>query len=926
MSRLAVAFLCSLGLTTISSQPLCHADNISAKDRAFFENKIRPVLVEHCYECHSAESNEVGGKLLVDRRQGMLEGGESGPAVVAGRPNESLIIQALRYQDDLQMPPEDPLPESVINDFVKWVSRGAADPRPGEAVQPATEALDPDALWSFQPRQVPQVPVVADHDWPRDPIDHFVLARIEAAALKPTNDADSRTLARRLYYDLIGLPPTFQQLEAFAQQHRRDGKIAVEQLVDSLLDSPHFGERWGRHWLDVARYGESNGDDGLGRNATFPHAWRYRDYVIDALNSDLPYDQFLTQQIAGDLLPAEHAQQRNQHLVATGFLAIGSKPAAAMNKNFAMDVVDDQINVVSTAVMGLSVACARCHDHKHDPIPTRDYYAMAGIFASTETLYGRAGNEKLTAPATELHQLRSKWSKDDAKEPKPGATPKFPETYAAAIDQLQPSLHAKFDVAPDDLKIESNVKFSAKNFAEVKAANIHGQLSATGDSYSVAFWFKNDTKNDARPITAYLFSRAKLGDQQLPGDHLGIGGKHDPSRAGKLFVFNGNERKVSIAGSSVIPHGSWNHVALVRQGIRVKVFLNGQEEIDTEMEATFGESLDFCLANRSDEFAPLVGNLAEFAIFERGLSDDEALLLHEASGQPRGRRDSIGLAMGVREKEKPSDCKIHIDGDGSKLGPVVPRGFLTACNPVSPITTTESLSTEFLVNDKQSGRRQLAAWLTSPSHPQTARVMANRIWMQLFGQGIVATPDDFGVYGARPTHPELLDYLAERFVRDDWSIKRLIRSVVLSRTYQLDSRCEEQLVRADPENQWLARHNRRRLDAESLRDSMLQSSGNLDLRWGQGSAIEHNESLINWPPGEATNLHRDSNHRSVYLCMLRHSPPPELAAFDLPDGVAASSQRAVTTLPTQALFLLNSRFVVEQAEAMARRYTCRVKL
>jgi hypothetical protein len=474
-------------------------------------------------------------------------------------------------------------------------------------------------------------------------------------------------------------------------------------------------------------------------------------------------------------------------------------------------------------------------------------------------------------------------------------------------------------VAPDELKIESNVKFSAKNFAEVKTANIHGQLSTTGDSYSVAFWFKNDTKNDARPITAYLFSRAKLGDKQLPGDHLGIGGKHDKSRAGKLFVFNGNERKVSIAGSSIIPHGSWNHVVLVRKDKQVKVFLNGVLEIDAEIEATFGDSHDFCLANRSDKFAPLVGNLAEFAIFDRGLSDDEILLLHEASGQPRGQRDSIGLAMGVREKEKPTDCKIHIDGDGSKLGPVVPRGFLTACQTVSSIATTDPSSTEFALNDEHSGRRQLAAWLTSPHHPQTARVMANRIWMHLFGQGIVATPDDFGVYGARPTHPQLLDYLAERFIRDDWSIKRLIRSIVLSRTYQLDSRCQEQLVAADPENQWLARHNRRRLDAESLRDGMLHCSGKLDLRWGQGSPIEHNESLINWPPGEATNLHRDSNHRSIYLCMLRHSPPPELAAFDLPDGVAVNSQRAVTTLPTQALFLLNSRFVVEQAEALAAR-------
>jgi hypothetical protein len=309
-----------------------------------------------------------------------------------------------------------------------------------------------------------------------------------------------------------------------------------------------------------------------------------------------------------------------------------------------------------------------------------------------------------------------------------------------------------------------------------------------------------------------------------------------------------------------------------------------------------------------------VGNVAEFAIFERALTDQEAIELHEASGQPRGTRSgSVALAMGVREKAKPADCKIHINGDGSKLGPVVPRGFLGIFQSVRG----ENDRVEATIDTNKSGRMELANWLTRPDHPQTARVMVNRIWLHLFGQGIVTTPDDFGVYGARPTHPELLDHLAERFVREGWSIKRLIRSIVLSRTYQLDSRCDEMLLRADPNNRFLARHNRRRLDAESLRDSMLLSSGNLQLGPGQGSSIEKIDALINWPPGEATNLHRDSNHRSVYLCMLRHAPPPELAAFDLPDAVSIAGQRAVTTLPTQALYLLNSRFVVQQSETLA---------
>ncbi len=700
------------------------------EQREFFENKIRPVLVEHCYECHSVDSHEVGGKLLVDSRDGMLVGGESGPVLLAGQPDASLIIQALRY-DDLEMPPEAPLPEAVINDFVRWISLGAADPRPDDARQKVTSTDDTESLWSFLPRQMPTVPAVQNVTWPRDSIDHFVLARLEQAALAPTHDADPRTLVRRLYYDLIGLPPTREQVDSFVNQYRSDDQAATGSLVDALLASPQYGVRWGRHWLDIARYGESNGDDGLGRNATFPHAWRYRDYVVDAFNQDLPYDRFLTEQIAGDLLPADTAEQRNRQLIATGFLAIGSKPASAMNKNFAMDIVDDQINVVCTAVMGLSVACARCHDHKHDPIPTRDYYALAGIFSSTETLYGAAGNEKLTAPATPLHELSSAWNKDEVR-PDRTSPPKFPQNYSQDIDALKPSLHARL----------------------------------------------------------------------------------------------------------------------------------------------------------------------------------------EARGVRPGPVD--GYAMGVREKAKPSDCKIHINGEASKLGPVVPRGVLTYDDRTAQ-QKKSSPGEEISIDQQNSGRAELAQWLTRADHPQTARVMVNRVWLHLFGQGIVATPDDFGVYGARPTHPDLLDHLADRFVREGWSVKRLIRAIVLSRTYQLDCQCDQQQLDSDPDNQWMARHNRRRLDAESLRDSMLQVSGLIDYAPDQGSAIEKVDALINWPPGEATELHRESNHRSLYLCLLRHAPPRELAAFDLPDAVGVAGHRESTTLPTQALFLLNSDFVVKQSQALAQR-------
>ena len=690
---------------------------VTPEDRTFFENKIRPVLVKHCYECHSADSEEVGGKLLLDTRDGIWSGGESGPAVVAGKPDESRIIQAMRY-DGIEMPPEQPLPEAVINDFVKWVQRGAADPRtpivkPDAKTEEATKtAASPDeskpALWSLQPRTQPVIPDVKNQDWPRDPIDRFVLARLEAADLAPTYDADPRTLIRRLYVDLLGLPPSMGDVEKFVSECELDRVKAVQTLVDDLLARPQFGERWGRHWLDVARYGESNGNDGLGRNPTFPHAWRYRDYVIDAFNNDVPYDRFLTEQIAGDLLPSESPAERDRHLIATGFLAMASKPAKAMNTNFDMDIVADQIEVVGTGIMGISVACARCHDHKFDPIPTRDYYALAGIFTSTQTMWGIAANEGLTAPTTDLHVLK--------------AAPKV----------LPPA-----DFVETVLVLESN----------------------TG----------------------------------VP---------------------------------KAIPKPKW----------------------------------------------PV--------------------------GTP--------LAIGVRDIAKPADCKINIKGDAKKLGEAVPRGFVTACGTGS----ADALS----IDPKQSGRLQLAKWLTQSDHPLTARVMVNRIWLHLFGQGIVRTPDDFGVYGERPTHPELLDHLANRFVEDGWSIKRLIRRIVLSRTYQLSSDATEDTIKADGENLLVARHNRRRLDAESLRDSMLAVSGQLNLEPADGSIIRHRDILVNL----AGNLHQPSNHRSIYLCYLRSSLPPELAAFDVPDFTTVTGQRDVSTIPGQALHLFNNPFVIEQAEHFAR--------
>ena len=677
------------------------AADMTPDQRAFFESRIRPVLVKQCYECHSQDAKKLGGRLLLDAPSEMIAGGESGPAMIPGKPDDSLIVQALRY-DGLEMPPKKRLPEQVVNDFVTWVKMGAPDPRV-DSPKSAKQSVTPDksALWSYQPVANPKVPLVKNKAWPRHAIDSFVLARLEGKGISPTTDAAPEKLIRRVYFDLIGLPPTAAEVSEFVTRNS-----SWQQVVDELLESPHFGERWGRHWLDVARYAESNGNDGLSRNPSFPHAWRYRDYVIRAFNDDMPYDRFIAEQIAGDLLPADSEAQRDRQLIATGFLALGAKPAKAMNDNFEMDVVADQINVIGQGVMGLSVGCARCHDHKTDPIPTRDYYALAGIFKSTETMWGAAAHQGLTAPQTPLHELK---------------TP------------------AKMSVRPEAEAIIS---------------------------------------------------------------------KHEPRRPPAKPAFK------------------------------------------------------------------------------------------YAADAP--------LAMGVREAKAVVDCKLNIDGESKKLGAAIPRGFLTACGAIDLAMKLDA---------KQSGRLQLAQWLTSKQHPQTARVMVNRVWQHLFGEGLVRTPDDFGITGERPTHPELLDHLASRFMSDGWSIKRLIRSIVLSRTYQLSSQCDEKLREADPENLLLARHNRRRLDAEAVRDAMLAATGDLNPQPGQGSLIQHQNVLIN----ELPPLHQPSLHRSVYLLMLRNSMPPELTPFNLPDAVTVAGKRDSSTLATQSLYLLNNAFLVEQSKRFASR-------
>ena len=731
--------------------------SVSANDEAFFESKIRPILVEHCYECHSLEAKKAKGGLRVDSREALRTGGDTGPAVVPGKPGKSLLLTAIRHDDpDFEMPPKKAkLPDGVAADFETWIASGAFDPREDQPGAGHSDDLDRKARlehWSYRPIRAHDPPD-AISDWPLTAIDRFVLARLEEENFAPSPDADPVTFLRRLHFDLVGLPPTPEQVEAFSWDR-------LEETVDELLASPGFGVRWGRHWLDVVRFAESNGRES---NIVYPHAWRYRDYVIDAVTEDLPYDRFLLEQVAGDLLSHENETERARLLVATGFLAIGPKGLNLQDhEQFAADVVDEQLDALSRGFLASSLACARCHDHKSDPVSMEDYYALIGIFKSSKTYYG---------------------------------------TWVDSENNNGGDLIALPDL-PGQLK-------PGHPIPKEKVAQMKQQL-------------------------------AELEEKE---------------RAGKAMA-----KKLEKEGKKAMAMRE-NFNEMLREALRV-YWTRGR----------------------------LVGKLATV--------DDQGI--------------PLPLCMGVLEAETPVDSPVYLRGDLKNPADMVPRGVpaLFGMDPVPP------------TGDNRSGRLALGHWLSRPDHPLTARVMANRAWSHLFGSGLVHTTDNFGRTGATPSHPELLDYLAKRFRENGWSLKQLVRGIVLSRTYRQSSDHSPGAFRRDPDNRLLWRMSPRRLDAEVIRDSMLFVSGQLDRSPRPASLAaelkSHSVSLVGFDKAVPADLD-GSLHRSAYLPVFRENLPDVLELFDFAEPSLVVGNRDETNVPPQALYLMNSPFVRERSVALGRR-------
>ena len=739
-------------LLTSAAVP-CSAAEPSATGLDFFEKRIRPVLVERCYECHSADAKKVKGGLRLDTREDLLKGGDAGPALVPGEPDKSRLIEAVRYKNqDLQMPPKSPLKPEQVRDLEQWVKMGAPDPRaqsPAKVTGKRVINLEEGRkFWAFQSIGNPPVPKVQSSKFKaQTPVDNFIFAKLAEKKLTPTPPADRRTLIRRATFDLIGLPPAPAEIDVFLADKSPD---AFAKVVERLLNSPQYGERWGRHWLDVARYADSNG---LDENVAFGNAWRYRDYVVNAFNQDKPFDQFVIEQLAGDLLPpTDSVAVKHERLTALGFLSIGPKLLAEPDKvKLEMDLIDEQIETLGRAFMGITLGCARCHDHKFDPVPTDDYYSLAAIFKSTRTM--------------------------------------------------------------DDLK-------------------------------TIAKWHEPEV------ALAEDFKAKEAFEKQVAAQQLAI------------------TNLVAAANKVLLAEKKTNSLPK-----------NPESQYPTNTVAELKKLRDELTALQKDPY-------------------------------------ELPSTMGVTDATNIVKAfPVHIRGSHLTLGKEVSRGVLQVM----------AISTRPQFDETHSGRLELARWLASAEHPLTARVMVNRIWRWHFGQGLVASTDNFGALGERPSHPELLDWLARRFISEGWSVKAMHRVIMASSAYQMAANVERAPGSVDPENRLLSRFPLRRLEAEEIRDALLAVAGTLDLAMGGKTLpLKNREFVFNHTSKDATTY--DSSRRALYLPIIRNHLYNLFEQFDYPDPAVPNGNRNATVVAPQALLMMNSDLVEQAAAKLASQLLARAEL
>ncbi len=886
----------------------------AAGDLEFFEKKIRPLLAERCYECHSAEpGNKIKAGLSLDQAAGWLTGGDSGPAVIPGQVDQSPLIKAIRYTglDFEAMPPKSSLSREEVALLEEWVKRGAPAPATAGAIMAQADAKPKQVglsieegrkFWAFVPPVASPVPaasaLAAARDWPRTDIDRFIAAPWAAKTLQPAADADRAALFRRASFDLTGLPPPPASLDAFVRDARPTPQ-AFAAAVEAMLASPHFGERWGRHWLDVARFAESSGG---GRTLLFKDAWRYRDYVIEAFNADLPFDRFIREQLAGDLLPAATPEEKRRQITATAFLALGPTNYEEQNKDaLRMDVVDEQLDTLGKAFLGMTVGCARCHDHKFDPIPTRDYYALAGILRSTHTLHnytdnvakwvdvalpmGAEAEKEIAAHEAQVAALEKQIKKLRATSSVAATGQNIPPASLPGIvlDEGQAKVFGGWSTSATLPPFVGTGYLTDNNTGKGQGSVTFTPVIPQSGRYEVRFAYTAHTNRASNVPVTILHADGEntvvVNERVAPplgGHFVSLGTfRFEKDGAGYVLISNeGTDGFVIVDALQLIAAEAAPPVALAgsREGPKRAAKKTVREPADPEARKAAAEL--------------------------RTLEADLKKLV--AAGPKRAQ------AMGVREAAgEIGDTEIRIRGIARSLGPKVPRGLLEVAltGPAPTFSATES------------GRRELADWIASEANPLAARVIVNRTWAWLMGAGLVRTVENFGTTGERPSHPELLDHLARQFVADGWSIKRLVRAIMLSRTYQLAATASPDAARLDPDNRLFSHANRRRLEAEEIRDAMLAVSGQLDLAFGGPNIGTPGAAPVT---SEYTYVFTDTR-RSVYTPAFRNRRLELFEVFDFADINAPIGQRATTTVAPQALFLMNHPFVTEQAKLAARR-------
>ncbi|MDC0316997.1 PSD1 and planctomycete cytochrome C domain-containing protein [bacterium] len=942
-------FIVSTALSLILSTSICSAES----DNDFFESRVRPVLVEHCVQCHGTKKQE--GGLRLDSRTGWKKGGDGGAAVVAGKPNESLLIQAVKYNNsNLQMPPSKKLAANEIADLETWVTRGATDPRrdPTSGTTARMDVNNALSFWSFQSLKSPSVPLNAGDEWPLNPIDSFVLAQLKSHGLTPVPDTDRRNLIRRATFDLTGLPPTPSEIESFVRDNSPD---ALGTLVDRLLESKAYGERWGRHWLDVARYADTAGD---GSDYPIREAYKYRDWVIQAFNNDMPYDQFVSEQIAGDILarrdsidqPERYASQ----VTATGFLAIGKRYGYKASPQYQYLDFADVIDSVGRSLLGLSVGCARCHDHKYDPISTEDYYALYGILQSTKWAFPGGEEQKRPAhfpslvPPAQVTTLE----KDKATE--------LAELDAkiAAFNQRRKEFDSTWRVGGTDLDFEAQQ--TGKPPADPWVSS--GPIEVTSEAQSPFAHVHPNGKRGVRigsgQPTDGLRHVFKNGLRATPGRNMHFtvdfrSASSTEKGAFRFYLGRGVVQSLAIQCSATatefaVSNGDkWETIRKLVPGTwyTLRITIDPTKKTFSGIVGTADDLTEFsdmavgpgwdgvadCFI--CDGFGHVAGPACSRDLDNLGLteqafntpgskqvqprpitSEDKDQLAEltkqintlTKQRQERTAKPASEVAYGVSEAE-PVNARIQLRGEPHRKSDEVPRRFLEVLG--GDMVPPTSLG---------SGRLELAKWITRSSNPLTARVFVNRVWQWHFGSGLVDTASDFGSRGSLPSHPKLLDWLTSEFVNSGWSLKSLHRLIMKSRTYQLASVDNAKNLAADPENRWHWRYSRRSLDAESIRDAMLAVSGQLDRTVPKSHPFP---DVNSWAFTIHNPFHAvyDTNHRSVYLMVQRNRRHPFLALFDAADPNLSVASRQPTTTPTQALFLMNSPFVHEQAGSFANR-------